>query len=187
MPSPAHASSATACSVSSASHSRQSCPCATSSSGISARSRKVLHSSATSSGIAPRGSSTQTPHWRPASSTAAAQSGMRAGGHWPTGERAKRNASDRLRITWVRANRSGGHSRSSSVIGLQDAASQLDANVGSSLPWQIEALSAPVDLPANDGPTRPSPPLDPSDVHMRPKPNLSWCIASPALSRHLRS
>jgi hypothetical protein len=70
-------------------------------------------------------------HRRPASSTASAQSEMRAEGQAPTGERAKRNDSDRSSATFVSANTSGGHSSSSSVIRPPAMASHVDATVGS--------------------------------------------------------
>jgi hypothetical protein len=69
-PSPAHASSAIACNVSSASHTRWSRLSATCSIGTSASSQKTRHCEATRPGIAPVGSSAQALQRRLASSTA---------------------------------------------------------------------------------------------------------------------
>ena len=128
-PSPAHASSAIAWSVMSASHIRQSSPETKPSSGSSARSRNASHSSDSSPGSGPLRSSTQALQALPASSTAAGQPTMRAGGHCaPTGGwRSSRCASERSRIDSVRANRSGGHWRSSSLIGPSTVSCQIDA------------------------------------------------------------
>src|SRR5215469_1838860 len=133
MPSPAHASSAIACSVSSASHIRESSPCARCSSGISSCSRRTFHSSARRPGRKPCRSSTQRLHCRPASSTASDQLGKRAGGHSRPllGDKANRYASDRSRRTLVTANKSGGHSRNRSVKGLPATACHVDSSVGS--------------------------------------------------------
>src|SRR5215831_1844772 len=133
MPSPAHASSAIACSVSSASHIRESNPCARCSSGISSCSRKTLHSSARRPGGEPCQSSTQKLHCRPASSTASDQLGKRAGGHSRPllGDKANRYASDRSRRTLVAANKSAGHSRNWSLSELPATACHVDASVGS--------------------------------------------------------
>ena len=88
--------------------------------GVSARSRKTLHSSARRSGIGPCRFSSQTLHCRLASSTASDQFRKRAGGHFMPGggDRTNRYASERVRITCVSANGSAGHSRKSSVIGV---------------------------------------------------------------------
>src|SRR5215469_2413929 len=131
-PSPAHASSATAWSVSSASHSRQSWPVATWSSGLPAARLTAIHSSRTRSGICPRRLSAHALHWLPASTTAVVQLAWRAGGQRTLGGRAKRNAYDRSRMTFVRAKTSGGQSSSSSVIDSPDAECHTEASVGSS-------------------------------------------------------
>jgi hypothetical protein len=101
------------------------------------RSGKTVHSSARRSGTAPRRSSTQALHCLPVCSTRSGQLGKRPGGHsTPTGgDKRNRYASERSRITSVRANISGGHSRSSSVIGRPATTCQVDASVGSSV-WK---------------------------------------------------
>jgi hypothetical protein len=134
-PRPAHASSAIACNVRRASHIRQSCPSASSSRDVSARSRETLHSSAKRPGNRTFLSSTHTLHCRPASSSLSAHRGKRWGGHTVPGGGANTNryASDRSRITYVRANRSAGQFRNSSVIALPARACHKDAGVSCSL------------------------------------------------------
>jgi len=58
--------------------------------------------------------------------------GKRRGGHSSPlgGDKAKRYASERARIKFARANKSAGHSRSSSVIGASATDFQVDAMVG---------------------------------------------------------
>jgi hypothetical protein len=133
MPSPAQASSAMACRVSSASHSRQSRASASWLKGVPARARRMPHSWTRRRGIAPFLSSAQAHHCRAASATASGQSGTSAGGQFEPagGDRAKRYASERWRITSVSANRSGGHSSSSSPIVRPTSVRHTDAGVGS--------------------------------------------------------
>jgi hypothetical protein len=137
-PSPTHASSAIACKVSSASHSRQSRASVRSSSGIPARARTTPHSRARRPGIAPFRSSAQASHRRAASVTASGQSGKSAGGQLESagGERAKRYASERWRITSVSASTSGGHSSSSSPIMVPATSCHTDPGVGAVGPSQ---------------------------------------------------
>ncbi len=168
MPSPAQASSAIACRVSSASHIRQSFPAASCSSGMSARSRKALHSSARRSGTDPRRSSTQALQRRAASSTASAQFGMRCGGQAPSGERAKRNPSEPSRIRLTSANRSGGHSSNSSVIGPPNIACHTDSEVASCVRRPVTRPSSRIVLmnsPHGDG-SQPAP----SHARRQPEP-----------------
>src|SRR5215469_18461244 len=125
---------------------RQSRPSARSSNGVSARSRKTIHSSTKRSGNGLFRFSSQTLHCRPASSTASDQLGKRLGGHCSPlgGEKTKRYASVRLRMTFVKANRSAGHSSRSSVNGLPAKAYHVDAGVGSSA-WESTANSTVVE------------------------------------------
>ena len=131
LPSPAHASSAIACSVNSASQTRQSRPSARASSGRSARSSATLHASASRPGAEPRRSSTHAPQPPTRVHHAPDQSAAPAGGHRTPagGDNAKRNASERPSSTLSRANTSGGQSSRSSVNPAPDTACQAEASV----------------------------------------------------------
>src|SRR5262249_1978472 len=85
--------------------------------------------------MGPCRASIQALHWRPVSSTVPDQSGKRLGGHSRAllGDKANRYASERSRMTFVTANKSGGHSRNWSLSGLPAAASHVDASVGSTV------------------------------------------------------
>ena len=69
------------------------------------------------------------------SATASDQLGKRRGGHSTPlgGDKAKRYASERARIKLVRANKSAGHSSSSSVIDASTTVFQVEAMVGVSV------------------------------------------------------
>src|SRR5215472_3073728 len=77
--------------------------------------------------------------------TASGQSGKPAGGQVepPGGERAKRYASERWRITSVIASRSGGQSSTSRPIMVPASACQSDAGVGCWLTASMVVMSVP--------------------------------------------
>src|SRR5262249_53444560 len=78
--------------------------------------------------------STQELHCRDVSTTASDQLGKRRGGHSTPlgGDKTNRYTCERARMTLVRANKSAGHSRNRSVIGLPVREYQTEAGVGSS-------------------------------------------------------
>src|SRR5262249_48410595 len=92
--------------------------------------------------------STQTLHRRLASPTAWDQFRKRAGGHFTPrgGDRTNRYTSERVRITSVSANKSSGHWRNSSVIGVATTACQVEtasATATSSQSVECQAASNP--------------------------------------------
>src|SRR5215469_5640417 len=173
MPSPAHASSAIAWSVRRASHTRGARPSARCSSGVMARSRNALHSSARRCGTLPWGASSELLHCRAASATAPGQSKKRRGGQVNPafGDRANRYASERWRMTFVTANMSAGHSRNWPSSGLPDTASHVDDSVGFSLRESIVINARPGLLrfdPVDEGRSQARTPGPRSVVVVRP-------------------